>query len=93
MLLRPILHAQIRIRNWFASDSNLGLQAGAEKQYLSWDNLPASPALATWQDTYKATIASAESPNLYGVNNKWVGAGTAMSSMQLSLYLYQIIKA
>lgn len=74
------------------SDANLGRQSGATSQYFSWDNLPTTPALATWQDSYKAVIAEADAPNLYGVNNKWVGAGTPLSNVQPSLNLNQIIK-
>ena len=75
-----------------ASDTNLGRQSGATSQYFSWDNLPTTPALATWQDSYKAVIAEADAPNLYGVNNKWGGAGTPLSNVQPSLNLNQIIK-
>ena len=64
-----------------ASDANLGHQSGAASQYFSWDNLPASPALAAWQDTYKAVLADAGAPNLYGVNNKWIGAGKPLSNL------------
>lgn len=74
------------------SDANLGRQSGATSQYFSWDNLPTTPALATWQDSYKAVVAEADAPNLYGVNNKWVGAGTPLSNVQPSLNLNQIIK-
>ena len=74
------------------SDTNLGRQSGATSQYFSWDNLPTTPALATWQDSYKAVIAEADAPNLYGVNNKWGGAGTPLSNVQPSLNLNQIIK-
>ena len=75
-----------------ASDANLGTVSGANSRNFSWDNLPSTPALATWQDSYKAVLADAGAPNLYGVNNKWTGTDLPLSVVQPSLHLYYVIK-
>nr|DAP06468.1 MAG TPA: tail collar fiber protein [Bacteriophage sp.] len=74
------------------SDANLGTVSGANSRNFSWDNLPSTPALATWQDSYKAVLADAGAPNLYGVNNKWTGTNLPLSVVQPSLHLYYVIK-
>ena len=74
------------------SDANLGTVSGANSRNFSWDNLPSTPALATWQDSYKAVLADAGAPNLYGVNNKWTGTDLPLSVVQPSLHLYYVIK-
>ena len=76
----------------FASDANLGTVSGASSRNFSWDNLPSTPALATWQDSYKAVLADAGAANLYGVNNKWTGADLPLSVVQPSLHLNYLIK-
>ena len=74
------------------SDANLGTVSGANSRNFSWDNLPSTPALATWQDSYKAVLADAGAANLYGVNNKWTGADLPLSVVQPSLHLNYLIK-
>ena len=74
------------------SDANLGTVSGASSRNFSWDNLPSTPALATWQDSYKAVLADAGAANLYGVNNKWTGADLPLSVVQPSLHLNYLIK-
>ena len=74
------------------SDANLGGVAGANECMLSWENLPSSPYLATWQDQYKAVLAAADAPNMYGINNFWAGSEVPISMMQLSVYMQYLIK-
>ena len=100
MLLRPILHAQIRIRNWFASDSNLGKtvgekvvallasQNGPHGHYIAIDYGAHDGnlrGLSSWSDRAKYDVTGV-------MDTGRSGEGAPHNNMQPSLHLYYLIK-